>query len=168
MEQKSGLSKSGRREKRSRYPCGHLHPEQPKDQVRGSCSISHNLDRIETRLLFEQPFQNVERVSDCSWNNNGIKTAELVACKVIIGHAASDSKILTIIPRINCSYSPSCIFLFSDVYSVRLTVFNCISSAELSVSISTVLATPSALSTLDEKPLNGLNVGLSRKNTVTP
>jgi hypothetical protein len=27
MEQKSGLSKSGRREKRSRYPCGHLHRE---------------------------------------------------------------------------------------------------------------------------------------------
>ncbi len=27
MEQKSGLSKSGRREKRSRYPCGHLHQE---------------------------------------------------------------------------------------------------------------------------------------------
>src|ERR1700730_5698111 len=73
-------------------------PEQSKDQVGGSCSISHNLKWIETRLLFEQSFENIEGVPHRSWNNDSVETAELIAGEVIIGNTLSNAKILTIVP----------------------------------------------------------------------
>src|SRR5713226_968422 len=62
-------------------------PKQAKDNVAVAGGIGHDFEGLEGSLLFEQAFQDIQRVTQSAWDNNAVKASELVAGEIEVGHA---------------------------------------------------------------------------------